>query len=171
MHLNTHSGKKVDLMNFRQSDIDFDDICHALANINRFGGHGNRFYSVADHTLNLARYFTDITSDMFTKYYVKCALVHDMSEAYLGDVVSPLKNSLPEYSAIESTVQRSINNYFFGTTELPPVISLIDKRIAVNEGRALGLNIPGAALSNFKIRFHANPKKQLRQKLKELFNV
>jgi hypothetical protein len=42
----------------------------------------------------------------------QAVFLHDATEAYLGDVVKPLKNMLPEYVVVESRMERAIAEAF-----------------------------------------------------------
>lgn len=89
MLLNLYSGRCVSVFNMGPEDVDIVDIAHALACVNRFGGHARVPVSVAQHSVLVSCL---CSSDPLQ------GLLHDASEAYLGDVVSPLK-VLPEWSA------------------------------------------------------------------------
>ncbi len=103
--ITTISGKKIDFQNLNPDSIDILDIAHALSKICRFGGHTNRFYSVAQHSIIVAHLVPDDCK--------KAALLHDASEAYLGDVVKPLKILLGKtYSNIELDFEYGINEKF-----------------------------------------------------------
>lgn len=72
-----------------------DDALHALKNINRFGGHA-RPWTVAQHsvlcaTLAMQKYGYSEGSNI-----VKGCLIHDLHEAFYGDVPTPLKRHLKE---------------------------------------------------------------------------
>lgn len=65
-----------------------EDIAHALALINRFTGHTERPYSVAEHSLLVA----DIAAAHGASPSAQlAALLHDAHEAYTSDVSSPAK--------------------------------------------------------------------------------
>ena len=82
-YLLTYSGKYVNLLDPDPACIDIIDIAHALSQINRFGGHTRTQYSVAQHCIHLSR-LLPAESRLH-------GLLHDAAEAYLGDLVSPLK--------------------------------------------------------------------------------
>lgn len=102
--MQTHTGRIVDLSSFSEEDIDIADIAHALAHIVRFTGHANRPYTVAQHSM--------LVADLCPEGDRLWGLLHDASEAYLGDVSTPLKTLLPEYREIEGRVQRMIAGRF-----------------------------------------------------------
>lgn len=84
-------------------EIDIRDIAHALSMICRFGGHSERFYSVAEHSINVS---------MLASECPLRALLHDASEAYLGDIPRPIKSMMPEYVVAEKRLQTVIYETF-----------------------------------------------------------
>lgn len=94
----TYTGREVDLVEPRPDQICLDDIAHSLSHTCRFAGHTKRFYSVAEHSLHVARLCPTLP-----------ALLHDAAEAYIGDVTRPLKHLLGERIAhIERRMQIAI---------------------------------------------------------------
>lgn len=92
-YITTRSGRQVSLLDPQPNQIDISDIAHGLAFQCRFNGQTTRFYSVAQHSLMVAAILPD---------YLKLAgLLHDAAEAYVGDVIQPLKQLLPEFHLIE----------------------------------------------------------------------
>lgn len=95
------------------------EIAHALANLCRFAGHLDRFYSVAEHSVYVAhlvhnegRAMGIPDADLFP--LCRSALLHDASEAFLMDLPRPLKR-LPEmapYRVLEDRVQLAILRRF-----------------------------------------------------------
>lgn len=81
---NTATGRVIDLQLPTVDMIHIEDIARSLSHICRFGGHVNRFYSVAEHSL--------LVTALAPKELKPYALLHDAAEAYLGDVIKPLKN-------------------------------------------------------------------------------
>ena len=92
--VSTKSGRRVSLLNPSPSQIVIGDIAHGLAHQCRFNGQTNKFYSVAQHSV--------LVASILPRELRLAGLLHDASEAYLGDVVQPLKDLLPEYQSIET---------------------------------------------------------------------
>ena len=104
-YLITYSGKKVDLLDPSPDSIDIDDIAHALSQITRFNGHHASHFSVADHSLHVLKLMRQRTAKA---NLLLAALMHDASEAYLGDMSTPLKLLCPDYRAIEARFEAVI---------------------------------------------------------------
>lgn len=103
------TGHYVDLADPDPETIDIEAISAALGKICRFGGHCPIFYSVAEHSVhavNLA------SIDEVCKDGLRAILLHDAAEAYIGDIVKPLKLLLPEYDRIEKRLERAIEKRF-----------------------------------------------------------
>lgn len=123
----THSGTYVDLVHPDPADICIRDIAWALSHTARFNGHTKEFYSVAQHCVLCC---WNAPADQRW-----AALMHDASEAYLGDVVSPLKQLLPEYKRMEKIFQSLIAkkyNFTYSNT-----VKSIDLRALATERRDL----------------------------------
>lgn len=104
--INTASGKVIDFNHPTADMISAVDIANALSKIARFGGHTNSFWSVGQHSLLVAA--------LAPEELKLEALCHDMSEAYLGDVVKPLKNILGEtYARLERNFMAVIVQKFW----------------------------------------------------------
>ncbi len=80
-----------DPLDIQEHDIVFLDISRTLSKICRFGGRCSDFYSVAQHSVLVARLVERVESDPVV---LMAALLHDAAEAYLGDIVTPLKRRL-----------------------------------------------------------------------------
>ena len=92
----TCSGKSYDFLDPKTEQIDLHDIAQALSMTCRYNGHSSFFYSVAEHSVLVSRLI-----ESYEPAYAFEALMHDAAEAYVGDVVSPLKGLLPDFQAIE----------------------------------------------------------------------
>lgn len=101
----TATGRTIDLLNPTLQQISIDDIGHALSNLCRFGGHTYPFYSVAQHSCLVAA--------LAPPPLKLAALLHDASEAYLGDVIKPLKSLLgATYTTLEDEFMQVIGDKF-----------------------------------------------------------
>lgn len=89
MPLITYTGRIFDLEVFDADAIVIEDIAQALSNSCRFNGHCSKFYSIAEHSVRASYICSDISRGHL--------LMHDSSEAYMGDVVTPLKVMMPWY--------------------------------------------------------------------------
>lgn len=127
--MQTYTGKLVDLQAFSAGDVRLPDISHALACINRFTGHTKVPYSVAQHSV-MVSYLCEREDAMW-------GLLHDASEAYLGDVARPLKVMLPQYVTLEKAVQRAIAGAFELAWPIPAAVKVADNRALMAEKRAL----------------------------------
>jgi len=105
MTLVTYTGKEFDYNNITKESIDINDIVLALPRLNRFVGHSSRAYSVAEHTLlclNMAEKLGYTTREKLL------TLIHDWTEAYVGDLNSILKSMMPEFAKVEREVELAI---------------------------------------------------------------
>ncbi|WP_217497500.1 phosphohydrolase [Trinickia violacea] len=125
----TFTGRRIDVLDPHPEQIDIRDIAHALANQCRFAGHTRVFYSVADHSIRVA--------GQLPMPHRLGGLLHDATEAYLGDAISPLKRVLPELVALEETWWTAIATHFALPRVLPPAVKLADSVLLATELRDL----------------------------------
>lgn len=128
--IQTATGGQFWPANPRIEDVNLIDIAASLSNQCRFTGHCLRFYSVAEHSVLVARWVWKETKDPVTALQ---AIIHDASEAYLTDIARPLKPLLPEYTVIEAKVQAVILDAFGISHMMPPIIKEADNRILFSE--------------------------------------
>lgn len=127
----THSGVKVYPAKIDETTIYLEDIAHHLSNIQRFGGSLplDVNYSVAQHSILMAEYAQSIFGD--PELSAAC-LLHDASEAYLGDIVTSLKAVLPEYKSLETHLTTLIENKY-KLLEYKDTVHRLDKCILLDE--------------------------------------
>lgn len=108
--LETYVGLYFDLDNPKADDVRLEDLCVALANTCRFGGHVTRYYSVAEHACLVYRLVKDLGA---SPDLCLAALHHDSHEAYVGDIPTPVKRKLgPEYKTLCRDIDEAIATAF-----------------------------------------------------------
>jgi hypothetical protein len=107
--IQTYSGRKFNFLDPDPETITIVDIAHALSQTCRFGGHTSKFYSVADHSVNVARL---LAWEGYSIATIEAGLFHDSAEAFLGDMVTPLKRMLPQYAEMEKRITNIIHRKF-----------------------------------------------------------
>lgn len=107
--INTYTGKKFYPLSPRVEDICIEDIAHALSMQCRFTGHIKRFYSVAQHSLEVCH--------LVPQEDKLWGLLHDAAEAYLVDLARPVKHAegMETYRRAEHELMHAIAARF----ELP----------------------------------------------------
>lgn len=127
--IKTYTGQIFDLWNPIPEQVSIPDIAHALSNICRFGGHTRVHYSVAQHSV--------LVSSQLNSKDALVGLLHDAAEAYVGDMVKPLKNALPEFSEVEARIWQAICSRFGIDPVLPLSVKTADLRMLRTEQRDL----------------------------------
>jgi 5'-deoxynucleotidase YfbR-like HD superfamily hydrolase len=127
-------GKKFHLDDPTQDEIDAYAIAWSLSMQCRFNGHSDLFYSVAEHCL-------------WVSYHVPRrlaleGLMHDAAEAYIGDIVRPMKDLLEMRAPgvlrdIENTIEIAIARKFNLRWPWPPAVKDADNAAAVTEAHDL----------------------------------
>jgi hypothetical protein len=85
----------------RAENVKMSDIAYALGRICRFNGHLPKHYSVAEHSVLVAR-------ELYSHERIY-GLLHDAAEAYLGDFPSPVKKLMNGYyEKIEAPIMEAI---------------------------------------------------------------
>jgi hypothetical protein len=123
--MQTYSGRQFWPIDPRSDEIFIEDIAHALSMQCRYAGHSLRFYSVAEHSVLL--------SDVVSPEHALWALLHDASEAYLTDVIRPLKPYLTGYKFREKKVMQAVAERFRLKGEMPSEVEQADSRICLDE--------------------------------------
>lgn len=150
--MQTYTGGKFYPLSPDPAEVDPVDIAHALSLICRYGGHVERFYSVAEHCVLMSRHVPE--------EFALWALLHDATEAYVGDMIRPLKHSMPEYVDAEDRVMEAVAIRFgLATSVMPDKVKDADNRIILDE-RAAVLRPTGEvwaadALRPLGVRIHA----------------
>lgn len=100
------------------SDVSIEDIASALSNVCRFAGHLPRFYSVAQHALNV--------SLIVAPGHEKAGLLHDTAEAFTNDLPTPLKFAVPIFKQLEVSIETAMAARFGFQYPLSDEVKLAD---------------------------------------------
>lgn len=124
----TYTGKKFYHLNAQPEMVCEEDIAHSLSQLCRWTGHTRYFYSVAQHSVYTSRICPpEIAFD---------CLMHDSSEAYLGDMNRPLKHFTaagPAYLEIEEKVEQVIFEKFGVPYPMSPEVKKYDVQMLYAE--------------------------------------
>jgi len=139
--LDTHSGHRFYYLEPAEQDIALIDIAINLSRIVRFNGCLNRSYTVGMHSLYVeeaARFNGHSPEERLQ------VLLHDAAEAYIGDIVAPLKSLFPRIKEMERNILRVIGSKFGVQLDpLPDWVGLIDKRATLAEAEVFGMDTTG----------------------------
>ena len=143
------------------------DIAHALSNLCRFNGHVKRFYSVGEHSLYVSA-LLDSSKYGNSRELQRWGLMHDAAEAYLGDMVRPIKQKMPEFEAIEDRLLRRIAGRFGLVWPIPPEVFDADEIMLATEFRDLKHSMPKTPLkmppSSLVIPLRREPSESVRDR-------
>ncbi|OLV20163.1 hypothetical protein [Deinococcus marmoris] len=120
----THGHVAFDFLSPTPAHIKDADVAHALAHINRFTGHLNRAFSVAQHSLLVVELLAE--RGHRDAGLLLQGLVHDAAECYVGDVSAPLKRLLPDYQKVEARVWAACAAHYGVPVELDPAVKAMD---------------------------------------------
>lgn len=104
--LQTYVGHAFEPKSGKLSQVDIRDISHALSNLCRYSGQCRKFYSVAEHSVLVSRIIRSMWPDDVESRWA--GLLHDATEAYVGDITTPLKILLPKFIEVEDSLAMDI---------------------------------------------------------------
>ncbi|MDE3201710.1 MAG: hypothetical protein KGN79_12400 [Acidobacteriota bacterium] len=146
--MRTYTGKKFWPLDPRVSEIDVADIAHHLANECRFNGATRRHYSVAEHAVRVSYLAQHLVlkeargkaAIHYARRVALWGLHHDDSEAYLRDLIRPIKNA-PGLGSLYRMIERELMQEVIAAFALlphePSVVKEADTIISETEGRDL----------------------------------
>jgi hypothetical protein len=132
--MQTYRGGKFYPRAVEALKVDILDIAHSLAITNRYNGHTHVPYSVAQHSC--------LVHDYLPEHRQAEGLLHDATEAYLGDVATPLKLCLPEYEKLEDSLWVHLSTVFDLPPAMSPEVREADRRALMTERRDLMVCTP-----------------------------
>lgn len=133
--IQTYCGERFLLIAPHQGHVWLADIAHALSLQCRFNGHSRAFYSVAQHSV--------LVASLAPPELRLEALLHDAAEAYLGDVVTPLKEFLehlaPGVRSLEEAILGAVHRRFGLTCDWPTGYARVDSTVKQADRLALAI--------------------------------
>ncbi|MBQ8083587.1 MAG: phosphohydrolase [Clostridia bacterium] len=156
--MNTISGVLLDPQNVKPDDIRLYDIAHPLSFICRGVGQVKHFLSVGQHCINCAK---EAEGRGYSDRVILACLLHDGAEAYVSDIIRPVKVLLNNFEEIEERFQEAIYAHFGLedlTDEERELVHLIDDAKLWNEAKELFAHVEDleppllSTIPNFKVR-------------------
>ena len=128
----TFTGRRANLFALDAEDVQIEDVAHHLACVARFTGATPAPYSVAQHSVLVSR-----KCEGWQPGTGLWGLLHDAGEAYLGELIRPIKRRLPPYKEQEVRLLRTVAQRFGLCWPMPPVVRWVDDRLLATEARDL----------------------------------
>lgn len=150
----TYSGRHVDPTCLFDDEISITDIAHHLSRQARFNGASEEIYTVAQHSVYVS-YVCDPAHALW-------GLLHDAPEAYMGDIVRPVKDEIKPITRLEDTIMRAICLKYGLTDQYMPesvkhaddIMLEIEMRALFYDSVELDVWSPDEAKKRFLNRFH-----------------
>ena len=140
MMTQTFTGHVFDPLDMKPIDVRLEDIVHGLSLTCRYNGQCREFYSVAQHSIHVANVLKMWGEPIAVQL---AGMMHDAAEAYLGDVITPIKGNSQidgyPFDAIESHVMDCIDHALNLPGHLIHAqrVRVADRRMLVTEMRVL----------------------------------
>lgn len=140
--IQTNSGVAFWPLDPLSEEIVLDDIAHALAQANRYGGHCKFPYSVAQHSVLIFDWLLEMGADHNSpesNNVLRWAILHDAPEFVFGDMIGPIKRTMQtgQYKPCYNRLEDVMTIRFGLSTRMPEVVDRVDKRIVLDEQAAL----------------------------------
>lgn len=116
--MSTFTGRRFSFSNPQVDQVCLEDIAHALAIEPRFGGQSNFHWSVASHSLlcaEAAKHYWPIynpETPSLPPDLIAATLLHDASEAYHRDLITPFMAMFPDVKAYVTNLQAFIDSIY-----------------------------------------------------------
>lgn len=121
----TYMGVQFWPLDPRVDEILLEDIAHSLSKICRYNGHSVDHYSVAEHSVLVSRHVRPENRLQ--------ALLHDAPEAYLGDIIRPVKRFISEFGEHEDRLINLIGPKFGFNPNFTDDVMRVDNAILADE--------------------------------------
>ena len=127
-YLETVTGKFINVADPQPDEIDINDIAWGLSRMPRFAGQTitKQPYTVAQHSILVAQlieqWYNKNTTGGISAWKIEqhalMGLLHDASEAYIGDIPSPVKKH-PAIKETIKTFEYELLNKIYSKFDLP----------------------------------------------------
>lgn len=167
----TYTGLKFYPQDPRPEEMCIRDIAHALSMQCRFNGHTQVFYSVGEHCCRVVKLlelgadkcqdciaakkhaYSDATTAGFFRSTCEkhhrdtllWGLLHDAAEAYMGDLIRPIKNYSQMgvlFKELEIAIDKVVAVRYKLPYPIPPVVKEADNNVLAAEKRDLFSQYP-----------------------------
>lgn len=161
----TFTGRYVDTKRPDPVDICIEDIAHALSQVCRYGGHCAHRYTVAQHSIFVRERLRRAGAGSKIQL---AAVLHDASEAYLGDIPRPMKKLLGRSYEIltdrmDAAIHEALGLPFPASWFHAPEVKDADNWSLFVEAKHLlpskGINWAGSQLDDWGVRQDALPSR------------
>ena len=132
--IQTFTGKRFAPSAPQPELFDIRDIAHSLSMLCRYNGHCRTFYSVAEHSVRVSK--------ICAPEEQRWGLLHDLGEAYMGDLPRPIKAHFPLFVQIEEELLRVAAEVFKLSWPMPAGVKVADDILLATEFRDLMARIP-----------------------------
>jgi hypothetical protein len=158
IHVHTAKGVLFNVTHPVQEEIDIENIAYQLAMQCRFNGavRDFRFYSVAEHS-----YWGSFITPTAAAYPF---LLHDAQEAYISDVIRPIKRHDVFFNELEERVELAVHKKFGidrYTQDVWDNVKAADNYMGYMEAQELlvfGYSDAGRPVPPYTPRLHLDPK-------------
>lgn len=147
IYMHTAMGAKYYPFAPKVEDVDIRTIAHHLATIGRWNGatlkassdhqHDKIFYSVAEHSVYVWKY---VCEELKRPDLGLVALLHDAAEAYVSDLIRPLKYShvfSKPFKDVEEINERVIAKKFNLPFPFPKEVKIADEAVCAAEAQQI----------------------------------
>ena len=128
-YIHLRNGRRLLLTNPDPKLMDIEIIAHSLANLCRFCGQVDKFYSVAQHSV--------LVSQLVPEKHALAGLLHDAPEAFCGDLPKPIKQQCSGYETIENALWKALAKRYGLPKKLPKSVHYADIQALLVEAKTL----------------------------------
>ena len=128
-YIHLRNGTKLLLNDPDPKLMDIEIIAHSLANLCRFCGQVDRFYSVAQHCV--------LVSKLVPEKQALTGLLHDAPEAFCGDLPKPIKQRTSGYETVEEALWKALTKRYGLPKKIPKSVHYADIQALLTEAKTL----------------------------------